>query len=72
MKTKRKGFENSFSWRFEESLNRLFYQFRFHSPFHFSIMRIGRPHGKEGFVIPTKSFVKIGITKKFLLQQQNI
>jgi len=31
-------------------------------------------HGKKGFVIPTKSFVKIGITKQkyFMLQQQNV
>ena len=29
-------------------------------------------HGIKGFVIPTKSFVKIGITKNILLQQQNV
>jgi len=32
-------------------------------------------HGIKGFVIPTKSFVKIvkiGITKIFLLKQQNV
>jgi len=29
----------------------------------------GDLHGKKGFVIPTKSFVKIGITKIFCLQQ---
>jgi len=28
-------------------------------------------HGKKGFVILTKSYVKIGITKHFL-QQQNV
>jgi len=29
-------------------------------------------HGIKGFVIPTKSFVKIGITKNILLEQQNV
>jgi len=29
-----------------------------------------KPHGRKGFVIPTKSFVKIGITKKVLLQKK--
>ena len=29
-------------------------------------------HGIIGFVVPTKSFVKVGITKLFLLQQQNV
>jgi len=29
-------------------------------------------HGKKGFVIPTKSFVEIGMKKNILLQQQNV
>jgi len=39
----------------------------------FSIFVIWGPHlhGIKGFVIPTKSFVKIGI-KKIMLQQQNV
>jgi len=34
-------------------------------------LTLASPHGKKGFVIPTKSFLKIGMTK-ILLQQQNV
>jgi len=33
---------------------------------------IRNTHGKNGFVIPTKSFVKKGDHKNILLQQQNV